>query len=254
MLARCTVRHLVFAPLAAGLFTAACHPSLGSISDSNFDATEPSTDTSTMAPTTTEAATDPATTATVICTPNAYRACQLGDLYWFDSCDVAGEFAEECGEYGCSNGVCNAECDAFYTVTSHACEEFSQADGVNFKTIRVCGQVDEKTGIMQVRAQNWDGSDFENRPYQVRVSEPTDPMCGPLAYHFNVSTDAPSGVGSYEIDFTFQSLWKEDQTEKAYCVTASMIPSDPGYIEGSAEQQSWWWSEKLVLVRNCLGM
>lgn len=102
---------------------------------------------------------------------------------------------------------------------------------------------------MTVKARKYDGSNFGNRPYQVRVSGPNDPPCGPNTWFFEVSDQAPSGIGTSELTFNFQSLWG-GEFEKAYCVTASTVPGDLDY-QNIDEQQSWWYSDKAHLTRQC---
>ena len=41
------------------------------------------------------------------CTSHASEKCDSGDLYWYDSCGNREEKKEDCGEYGCTSGVCN---------------------------------------------------------------------------------------------------------------------------------------------------
>ena len=117
--------------------------------------------------------------------------------------------------------------------------------------MRVCASTDPQTGFMTIKARKFDGSKFGARPYQVRVSNVQDDPCGPDAHYFIVSDDAPSGIGSNELTFTFQSTWEPGQQEKAYCVTASTVPADPGYQDVD-EQTSWWYSDKAVVVRQCI--
>ncbi|MBU0549960.1 hypothetical protein KKF91_02910 [Myxococcota bacterium] len=40
------------------------------------------------------------------CVEDAYRACDEGDLYAYDSCDARGERVEDCGGAGCAEGAC----------------------------------------------------------------------------------------------------------------------------------------------------
>lgn len=40
------------------------------------------------------------------CQPHAERACQDGDVHWFDSCGVVEELSEACQGRGCSEGRC----------------------------------------------------------------------------------------------------------------------------------------------------
>jgi hypothetical protein len=42
------------------------------------------------------------------CTPRAHKACQNGDLWWFDSCGVASEPSERCEGRGCEHDQCAA--------------------------------------------------------------------------------------------------------------------------------------------------
>lgn len=204
--------------LAAGVLGVACQPWLGRVSD-----TDPET--------TTEATTSAGTVVTAASLPTT------GD----DATTTDG------GITGGSGGAC----EPVFTVTTHACPSFSEADGLDGKLIRICGIVEPTTGIVTIRAYKSDGSTFGNRPYQVRVSVPTDVACGPDTFFFDISDNAASGVGTKEIDFTFQSNWTPEQVEKGYCVTASTIPDDLGYDPDDPRQQSWWWSEKLVLQRTC---
>lgn len=201
--------------LSATVLSTACQPWLGRVSD-----TDP------------ETATEATTSAATVPTTGAAAA----DTTKTDSS---------------STGASGGECVPLYTITSHPCPTFSAADGQGTKVIRICGIVDVDTGIVTIRAHKFDDSTFGNRPYQVRVSNPTDNLCGPDTFYFDISDNAASGIGTKEIDFTFQSNWTPDQTEKAYCVTASTVSGDPGYDVDNPQQQSWWWSEKLVLQRSC---
>jgi Pregnancy-associated plasma protein-A len=40
------------------------------------------------------------------CQPHASKACENGDVWWFDGCGEAQELAESCAKRGCSAGVC----------------------------------------------------------------------------------------------------------------------------------------------------
>ncbi|MCY0989380.1 hypothetical protein OV203_19730 [Nannocystis sp. ILAH1] len=168
--------------------------------------------------------------------------------------DIEPKILENCDEDGCSEGAC-VGCTYTHAVTSFECPAFSEADGLgsgggNF--FEVCGATNLQTGFMTIRARKSDQSAFGERPYQVRVSNFADEPCGPDANFFVISDDAPTGIGTDELVFTFQSNWLPEQTEKAYCVTASTTPGDPGFDAADPLQTSWWWSDKLVLTRTCL--
>mgnify|MGYP000935137554 FL=1 len=167
--------------------------------------------------------------------------------------DIIPALQNTCGE-SCLAGACVGDCVHNYAITAHECDAWTTADGLGPGggiMIRVCGTVDADTGFMSVRARKFDGSSFGNRPYQVRVSQLDDGACGPNTFYFVVSDSAPTGIGTSELTFNFQSLWEPGQVEKAYCVTASTAPGDPGYDANSSEQTSWWGSDKLVLQRTC---
>lgn len=177
-----------------------------------------------------------------------YSAWSSAELYAECSSD------EECtdGSQSCSASQSCTQCTDSYEVTNHACSDFTSANNVNQEIFEVCGSVDEQTGYMTVRARKYDGSTFGDRPYQVRVSPPGDPSCGPDTWFYYESDDSPSGVGTDELVFTFQSVWEEDQTSKGYCVTASTKAGDMDYDPNSDAQTSWWWSDKLTLTRTCV--
>ncbi len=164
--------------------------------------------------------------------------------------DVDPKLQESCGGDGCSNGSC-LQCEDFFDVTSYECSSYTNANGLENEVIEVCGTTNAQTGYMTVKARKWDGSTFGTRPYQVRVSALGDDPCGPDSYNFVVSDSNPTGVGSKQLTFTFQSIWLQGQTDKAYCVTASTTPNDPGYDPNDPKQESWWWSDKLALKKSC---
>jgi hypothetical protein len=117
--------------------------------------------------------------------------------------------------------------------------------------MEVCASTEAQTGDMTVKARKFDGSNFGNRPYQVRVSLPQDDPCGPATNFFFISDSNPVGVGTGELTFTFQSIWEGGQTQKAYCVTASTQLGDPGYNANEPMQESWWYSDKTVALKQC---
>jgi hypothetical protein len=138
--------------------------------------------------------------------------------------------------------------------TSHECPSYTSGNGAGAgggEIFEICGEIDLITGAMTVHGQKHDGSLFGNRPYQVRVSNPGDPACGPTTNYFVVSDNNPAGEGTPSLTFDFQSQWLPGQQEKAYCVTASTQAGDVGYDPASAQQTSWWWSDKLVVERVC---
>lgn len=154
----------------------------------------------------------------------------------------------------CSPGdsTCNS-CSDSYSVSQYQCNNYSVADGVGGgggEIFEICSSINSVTGMVTIHAQKDDGSTFGVRPYQVRVSDPADPPCGPNTHFFVISDSSPAGVGTSQLTFTFQSLWGAE-TSKAYCVTASTIPGDPGYVNNQ-EQTSWWHSRKSVVARQCL--
>jgi hypothetical protein len=187
------------------------------------------------------------------CNENASYDCYQGDVYWFDSCGQPGDVKESCSD-GCSGGEC--VCEESYAVSNYECPDFTSANGLGpggGELMAVCGTIDQQSGFMTIRAEkqpNDPNPVFGQRPYQVRVSGASDDPCGPDTYFFNVSDDSPSGVGSDELVFQFQSSWTPGQTEKAYCVTASTKSGDVGYDSSSSQQESWWWSDKVVVTRD----
>lgn len=229
------------------------------------------------------------------CTPHAYAECSGGDVYWFDSCNVAVDVKEDCGNdgytgslycvgdavyrdfstvgcagsactaeaapelqqscpNGCVDGACTDMCSDNFSVDKYKCSSWSSSSGQNQELMEVCGTTDAQTGFMTIRARknpNDPNPIFGSRPYQVRVSNASDDPCGPTSWFFNVVDDSPSGINSDELVFTFQSNWLEDQTDKAYCVTASTKPGDMGYDAQNKQQQSWWWSKKVEVSRTC---
>lgn len=191
------------------------------------------------------------------CSEKSYEQCYQGDVYWFDSCGGVGGLKEDCVG-GCEGAACAAGCSDTFAVTKYACPTFSSADGQGSgggELMRVCGETDPQTGYMTIRARKFQGNPmpaFGDRPYQVRVSDVGDPSCGPATSYFVVSDSQPQGIGGYELEFTFPSIWQDGQTEKTYCVTASTKPGDPGYDSNDPGQKSWWWSEKVVVKRSCL--
>ena len=171
----------------------------------------------------------------------------------------APQVADACSdEQSCSPGEasCNEDLDCIctYYVTSHECPSYTSGNGTGAgggEIFEICGAIDLVTGAMTVHAQKYDGTTFGDRPYQVRVSNPGDSSCGPNTNYFVVSDNNPVGEGTPSLTFDFQSQWLPGQEEKAYCVTASTQPGDLGYDPTSAQQTSWWWSDKLVIERVC---
>lgn len=195
--------------------------------------------------------------------PVGAPSCVDGDLYSdFKTvgCEAGGctsqtspKLIENCDEDGCIDNAC-VGCSYTHAVTAFECPDFSSSIGGGDgggELMEVCGTVDPPTGFMTVRARKFDGNLFGDRPYQVRVSLPADEPCSPDANYFIISDDAPAGVGTDELLFTYQSIWLPGQTEKAYCVTASTKPGDPGYDANDKLQTSWYWSQKLVMTRSC---
>ncbi|NJK32360.1 MAG: hypothetical protein HC927_08100 [Deltaproteobacteria bacterium] len=66
-----------------------------------------------------------------------------------------------------------------------------------------------------------------------------------------ISDSDPVGIGTNELTFSFPSQWLAGQTQKAYCITASTKAGDLGYDPNNAQQQSWWYSKKSILVKQC---
>lgn len=168
--------------------------------------------------------------------------------------DIEPKMLENCDEAGCSEGACIG-CTYTHAVTTLECPELSEANGLGSgggNAFQVCGTTNPQTGFMTIRARKNDQSSFGERPYQVRVSLPADESCGPDANFFVISDDAPTGVGADELVFSFPSMWTPGQTEKAYCVTASTKLGDAGFDAGDPLQESWWWSDKIVVTRTCL--
>lgn len=189
------------------------------------------------------------------CSADDHYECYQGDVYWFDSCGQPGDLKESCSD-GCNGDTCVEACEESYAVTQLECPDFSSANGLGpggGELMSVCGTIDVQSGFMTIRAQKQPNDPnplFGQRPYQVRVSSTNDDPCGPDTYFFNISDSGPSGIGSDELEFQFQSAWTQGQTEKAYCVTASTKDGDMGYDPNSSQQESWWWSEKVVVTRS----
>lgn len=165
-----------------------------------------------------------------------------------------GPGSTDSGSTGSGSGACSPT----FVVTEYEYPTYSEADGAGAgggELFSVSGKITPHTshsGIMEVRARKYPGAPkplFEARPYQVRVSGPDSDPCGPDAYYFVISNDAPTGIGTGELVFTFESNWLPDHIEKHYCVTASMMPGDEGYDDQYPTLQSWWWSEKIVVKR-----
>ena len=143
------------------------------------------------------------------------------------------------------------EGEAEFVVVSHACGEFSSASGygeAGGEIIELCGKTNPDTGAMSIRARKYDGSSFGDRPYQVRVSSPADDPCAGR-WNFVVATTDPYGIGTPTLTFTFPSQWFSEQTHQSYCVTASVQPGDIGYDPNNPQQQAWWWSGKVTVMR-----
>ena len=157
------------------------------------------------------------------------------------------------GDNTCNDDANCMSCTDTYAVTGYKCNVFTSANGVGpggGENIEVCGLVDAQ-GKVTVKARKYDGTNFGDRPYQVRVSPPQDAPCGPDTYFYKISNVVqPNGIGGSELTFEFDSIWEVDQWEKGYCVTASTKPGDPGY-DGSDQQASWWYSDKFTLERTC---
>ena len=168
----------------------------------------------------------------------------------YDDCSAS----ETCtpGDSTCNADIMCMACT--YGVMTYQCQTFSTANGTGDgggEIFRICSSINSQTGEVTVKVRKHDGTTFGNRPYRVQVSNPQDPSCGPSTHYFTVSNDKPSGVGTQELTFNFQSLWSQGQTQKGYCVTASTVPNDPGYNANNSEQKSWWWSEKTIVTRAC---
>ena len=145
-------------------------------------------------------------------------------------------------------------CSYTYDVTQYECQNFSAANGAGpggGEIMRICATTDPDSGYMTVKARKHDGSTFSSRPYQVRVSNVEDDPCGPDTYYFTVSDSDPVNIGTTELTFSFAGAWLGGQTQKAYCVTASTKPGDLGYDANNPNQQSWWFSDKAVVVKQC---
>jgi hypothetical protein len=166
------------------------------------------------------------------------------------------QVVDNCGsEEFCQPGSPTCQmCDYFFDVTQYECNTFSAANGGGLgggEIFEICGTTNPQTGQMTITARKYDNSNFGSRPYQVRVSEPNDDPCGPNAWFFVVSDSDPVGIGTSQLSFSFASNWQPGQTQKAYCVTASTQPGDLGYDGNNEQQQSWWYSDKLTLTRQC---
>lgn len=160
---------------------------------------------------------------------------------------------QSCGADACINGAC-VPCSDTYAVIGYECSSYSSAAGAGAgggEIFEICGSTESDTGYMTIRARKYDGTTFGSRPYQVRVSLDNGDPCGPDSWFFVISDDNPSGIGTDELTFTFQSMWEVGQVEKAYCVTASTKPGDPGYDVGDDGQTSWWWSAKVPVIKSC---
>lgn len=165
--------------------------------------------------------------------------------------------ADACFEWGndtsctCVNGQC---CTDTYSISSYQCNNYSPASGGGAgggEIFKVCGQVDPATGFMTIKATKFDNSSFGSRPYQVRVSAPGDPPCGPSTSYFTTVNQNPSGIGTNTLTFSFQSNFQQGQSNKEYCITASTKVGDVGYNPNDPGQQSWWYSKKIGVVKVC---
>lgn len=159
------------------------------------------------------------------------------------------------GNLTCTNCTFNTSscCSTTYSVNNFNCPSKSSASPGGQgggEIFDVCGQVDAG-GFVTINAWKHDGTTFGNRPYQVRVSAPGDGPCGPANNFFNPVSINPSGVATNQLSFAFQSNFQAGQTAKEYCVTASTMPGDLGYNAGSAQQQSWWYSQKIGVLKAC---
>lgn len=154
--------------------------------------------------------------------------------------------------YDFGTGICQ---NCTYAITKHQCLDWTDADGLGVgggRMFEICGVVVAETGEVGIAAQKYDGSDFGDRPYQVRVSEYDDPHCGPgFNYYVSDYAPEPGGIGTDQLIFYFDSIWAPGQTTKGYCVTASTRPGDPGYDPNNSSQKSWWWSDRIELTRTC---
>lgn len=191
-----------------------------------------------------------------LCTPNDHLDCHNGDVFWFDSCSEVGEFVQACGTEGCAAGACILPSVPCYVALGNICETYTEADGAGpggGETMEICANVDYWSGHMQIRVRKHAGAMdpvFDDRRYDVRVSDaPED--CGPDTFYFDVADNAPVGVGTGELAFNFPATWLDTQKQKAYCVTAAMKPEDNGYLPLEPGKQSWWWSDKITVVREC---
>jgi len=222
---------------------------------STHDADEGAEDTSSGGHTsTTPTSTTTGDPFTGSCTPESYSACFADDLHWFDSCDAPGALLEDCPG-GCADAACVPVCTTKYVLTTFKCPVYSMSDGSGpggGESMIVCANADADTGHMQVIVHRRPGDPqplFDERPYQVRVSQLNDGDCGPDTHYFDPSDNAPVGVGTNELAFNFASIWLPDQTQKAYCVTASLQPGEDAYDPSDPGMASWWFSDKIVLNR-----
>lgn len=157
-----------------------------------------------------------------------------------------------CGASNGCGGTCLAGggciCTTTYAIDNNTCPtDLNGAGGQNL--FDVCGTV-SATGAVTIQVTKVGGGTFGNRPYQVRVSGPGDPPCGPSTYGFISDASSPAGIGTSMLTFQFQSSWGAE-TQKYYCVTASTVPGDVGYNAGDLTQQSWWYSGKIGLSKTC---
>lgn len=164
----------------------------------------------------------------------------------------------DCDDPDCSKHSVCANCS--YSVAAYACPAYSPAAGPSGdpgqsggEVMKVCGAVNSVTGAVVMKSRKYDGSAFGERPYAVRVSNPVpvDGECLPGNIFKAYEDVPPQGVGSSELTFSFDSIWKTDQTSKAYCVTAATKLGDDGYDPNDTSQKSWWWSKKVVVHQEC---
>jgi hypothetical protein len=176
------------------------------------------------------------TCASGVCVADSYQPCVPGP------CDA-------------TNGpICDDECTCTYSVMSYQCPLYtygtSMGDGGG-KIFEICGEIDHATGAMTIHARRYDGMTLEDRPYQVRVSD-FEEDCGPVSDYTVISDDDPVGEGTSSMRFEFLGEWRPEHRVKDYCVTASKQAGDPDYDPTDPEQESWWWSDKLTVQRDCL--
>lgn len=150
-----------------------------------------------------------------------------------------------------------SKCVIRHWVSEHECPNYTAGDGQGAGgggILKICGEVNSRTGHVSIRVTKKDGSKFGQRDFHVRMSEVGNGPCGPDAAYVIVADRIPNIIGDVdELSFDFQPVATkgESRTRTAYCVTASTAPADPGYDAKDLRQRAWWWSDKVIVDQAC---